>query len=120
MFQFPYSFQLIKAIWIICQKIGEDFEGFDICVEFRNNYWLDIKVLSLVEGLNMGFCNVDEPQVKGLLPATRYSTSDTGYIRFHGRNGQSWWEHENAFQRYDYMYKQEELAEWIPRMSRNN
>jgi uncharacterized protein YecE (DUF72 family) len=116
LFQFPYSFHLNQSNLDYLSKIGEDFNGYDICVEFRNKYWLDTKVLSLLKGLNVGFCNVDEPQLKGLLPPTDICTSDTGYLRFHGRNSQSWWEHENAFQRYDYMYKQEELAEWIPRM----
>jgi uncharacterized protein YecE (DUF72 family) len=116
LFQFPYSFHLTENNLDYLSKIGEDFKGYEICMEFRNKYWLDTKVLSLLKSLNIGFCNVDEPQLKGLLPATDICTSDTGYIRFHGRNGQSWWEPENAFQRYDYMYKQEELAEWIPRM----
>ena len=116
LFQFPYSFSLTPSNIDYLSKIGESFEGYNICVEFRNNRWLDTKVLSLLKGSNIGFCNVDEPHFKGLLPATDICTSDTGYIRFHGRNEQFWWEHENAFQRYDYMYKQEELIEWVPRM----
>jgi len=116
LFQFPYSFHLTQSNLDYLSRIGEDFKDCDICVEFRNKYWLDAKVLALLKGLNIGFCNVDEPQINGLLPATDICTSDTGYLRFHGRNSQSWWAHENAFQRYDYMYKQEELAEWIPRM----
>jgi uncharacterized protein YecE (DUF72 family) len=116
LFQFPYSFYLTRNNLDYLSKIGEDFNGYEICMEFRNKYWLDTKVLSLLESLNIGFCNVDEPPLKGLLPATDICTSDTGYIRFHGRNSQSWWEHESAFQRYDYIYKQEELAEWIPRV----
>jgi uncharacterized protein YecE (DUF72 family) len=116
LFQFPYSFHLTQSNLRYLSKIGEDFKGYDICVEFRNKYWLDAKVLSLLKDFNMGFCNVDEPQLNGLLPATDICTSDIGYLRFHGRNSQSWWENENAFQRYDYMYKQEELVEWIPRM----
>jgi uncharacterized protein YecE (DUF72 family) len=116
LFQFPYSFHLTQNNLDYLSRIGEDFKGYEICMEFRNKYWLDTKVLSLLESLNIGFCNVDEPLLKGLLPATDICTSNIGYIRFHGRNSQSWWESENAFQRYDYMYKQEELAEWIPRM----
>lgn len=116
LFQFPYSFKLSQISLDYISRIGEDFKGYDLCMEFRNNCWLDTKALSLLKDSNIGFCNVDEPQLWGLLPATDICTSETGYIRFHGRNKQSWWEHENAFERYDYMYKQEELAEWIPRM----
>ncbi|MBU4449859.1 MAG: DUF72 domain-containing protein, partial [Actinobacteria bacterium] len=48
------------------------------------------------------------------------STSGIGYLRFHGRNGKCWWEHEKAYQRYDYMYSQDELQEWIPRIKEIN
>src|SRR5665811_88300 len=101
LFQFPYSFSLTPSNIYYLSKIGESFKGYNICVEFRNNHWLDAKVLSLLKESNIGFCNVDEPHLNGLLPATDICTSDTGYIRFHGRNEQLWWEHENAFQRYD-------------------
>jgi uncharacterized protein YecE (DUF72 family) len=37
-------------------------------------------------------------------------------LRFHGRNKDKWWKSGEAFERYDYMYKQEELEEWIPKI----
>ena len=121
LFQFPYSFKAVKNNFDYLKRIGEDFRGFDSCVEFRNNCWMrDNKAVDLLSSMNMGFCNVDEPQIEGLLPATSISTSDVGYLRFHGRNGQCWWEHEQAYQRYDYMYSQDELIEWIPRVKEIN
>ncbi len=39
-----------------------------------------------------------------------------GYVRFHGRNAARWWEHEQAYERYDYTYSQEELQEWVPKI----
>jgi len=50
------------------------------------------------------------------LPPLAEVTSPTGYIRFHGRNAAKWWEHEYAYERYDYTYSAEELAEWIPKI----
>jgi len=121
LFQFPWSFRAVKNNFDHLKKIGEDFEGFDTCVEFRNNCWTnDNKAVDLLSSMNVGFCNVDEPQIEGLLPATSISTSNIGYIRFHGRNVQHWWEHEKAYQRYDYMYSQDELKEWIPRIEEIN
>lgn len=35
------------------------------------------------------------------------------YLRFHGRNARKWWNSREAFERYNYMYKREELEEWI-------
>ncbi len=63
-----------------------------------------------------GFCCVDEPQLKGLVPPVAVATSDTGYVRFHGRNQDTWWEHETPAERYDYLYPEEELLEWIPKI----
>ena len=50
------------------------------------------------------------------MPPVAEVTGDTGYIRFHGRNAAKWWHHEQAWERYDYTYKQEELEGWIPRI----
>jgi uncharacterized protein YecE (DUF72 family) len=37
-------------------------------------------------------------------------------VRFHGRNAQKWWQHEQAHERYDYLYSEEELKEWVPKI----
>jgi uncharacterized protein YecE (DUF72 family) len=64
----------------------------------------------------MGFCCVDEPQLEGLMPPTCMATSDIAYVRFHGRNSERWWKHEQAWERYDYTYNEDELREWVPRI----
>jgi uncharacterized protein YecE (DUF72 family) len=61
---------------------------------------------------------VDEPQLAGLMPPEARATGPVGYVRFHGRNAQKWWEHEQAWERYDYSYKDYELKEWIPKLRR--
>ena len=114
LFQFPYSFKFSRKNLDYILKIGNEFAGCEICAEFRNINWINEDTLGCLGHANIGFCNVDEPELKGLIPPTGISTSDTGYIRFHGRNKVNWWEHKQAWQRYDYMYSQEELAEWIP------
>ncbi|MCL4378735.1 MAG: DUF72 domain-containing protein, partial [Actinobacteria bacterium] len=113
LFQFPWSFTYSSANLNYLSRLAKDFDGHDMCFEFRNNCWLNETVLNKLKEDNIGFCNVDEPQLKGLLPITDINTSSSGYIRFHGRNKEDWWDHESAFQRYDYMYKQEELCQWI-------
>lgn len=118
LFQFPYSFKFNYKNLDYLRRIRSDFEQIDICVEFRNVYWLNDKVLSLLEAEGIGFCNVDQPSLKGLLPPTDISFGGLGYIRFHGRNAKYWWDNEKAYQRYDYMYKKEELKEWIPRIKK--
>ena len=115
LFQFPYSFKYNKVNLELFSKIREHFNGYEICFEFRNIGWLNNITLEKLNKMDIGFCNVDEPELQGLLPATDINTTESGYIRFHGRNSKYWWKNEAAYQRYDYMYKQEELAGWLPK-----
>ena len=42
----------------------------------------------------------------------------TYYARFHGRNSAKWWQHEHAYERYDYSYTPQELSEWLPKIQK--
>jgi uncharacterized protein YecE (DUF72 family) len=37
-------------------------------------------------------------------------------VRFHGRNAEKWYDHQFAWERYDYQYDEDELDEWLPRL----
>ncbi len=50
------------------------------------------------------------------LKAMAEITSKVGYIRLHGCNNAKWWEHEQAYERYDYSYTPQELNEWLPKI----
>ena len=42
-------------------------------------------------------------------------TSDTAYVRFHGRNLATWNKRGgSAAERFDYLYSEDELKEWVP------
>jgi len=65
-----------------------------------------------------GFCCVDEPQLPNLLPPLAEVTSKMGCSGFHGRNSTKWWQHEQAYERYDYNYTPQELSEWLPKIQK--
>jgi len=88
-------------------------EDFPIVVEFRNRSWITDDVFTFLRDRKLGFCCVDEPKLKGLMPPRVELTSSIGYIRFHGRNAQKWWQHEHAWERYHYLYTADELKEWL-------
>jgi uncharacterized protein YecE (DUF72 family) len=50
------------------------------------------------------------------MPALATATGPLAYVRFHGRNADKWWEHEQAWERYDYTYSDGELGEWVPKI----
>ncbi len=116
--QFPYSFKYSECNIKYLKELAKLYEGYNPVVEFRNISWMKKEVVSLLESLGLSFCNVDEPNIGGLLPPTAITTSSIGYIRFHGRGVKNWWNPEHAYQRYDYSYTTDELLEWVPRIKR--
>ncbi len=116
--QFPYSFGYSDENLNYLSKFNVLMEGLPLTVEFRNVTWLNDRTLEWLRNNRVGFCCVDEPHLPKLMPPVAEVTGDIAYLRFHGRNATSWWQHEKAWQRYDYTYQSEELEEWIPKISR--
>lgn len=111
LFQFPYMFQPNDENTGYLRKLRDEFEGYESVIEFRNARWFDERYLDLLRGLSLGFCVVDEPKLKGLMPFMPSLTSSTGYFRFHGRNRA--WFREPVDVRYDYLYSEKELKTFV-------
>ena len=57
------------------------------------------------------------PASKGCSPAGSQVTGRVAYVRFHGRNSETWWDQgRESWERYDYLYSEEELSEWLPKV----
>ena len=59
---------------------------------------------------------VDAPRSEGKnVPLTVFAlTTPTLYVRMHGRNADTWNSRgKSAAERFDYLYSEEELAEWV-------
>lgn len=118
--QFPFSFPRTRENTDYLKEFRARFGDLPVVVEFRNAHWLTRETFEFLREQSLGFCCVDEPQLKGLLPPVAVATSNTAYVRFHGRNALKWWEHEHPYERYDYTYRKEELTEWIPKIKKLN
>jgi uncharacterized protein YecE (DUF72 family) len=116
--QFPWGFKYTPEAMAFLTELGKRLGDLKPVAEFRNAAWATDAVYKELKRLNVGFCNVDEPHLRGLMPATDVVTSEIAYFRFHGRNAKEWWKHDEAAQRYNYLYKQDELAEWVPRVKK--
>lgn len=114
--QFPYSFRQTPANQEHIRRIKEGLPETPLVLEFRHRSWLQDPVFDLLRREGLGFCCVDEPRLPGLLPPVAIATAPVGYVRFHGRNAAKWWHHEEAWERYDYLYSAAELGEWVPRI----
>ncbi|MBN2463435.1 MAG: DUF72 domain-containing protein [Dehalococcoidia bacterium] len=114
--QFPHSFGCSRQNCDYLALFRERLRDLPLVVEFRHAQWLKPEVFDWLRNHNIGFCCVDEPQLPNLLPPLAEVTGNTGYVRFHGRNAAKWWQHEHAYERYDYAYSVGELKEWLPRI----
>jgi uncharacterized protein YecE (DUF72 family) len=108
--QFPYSFKFSSDSLdyiSICKDIVYPIPLF---VEFRHNSWVNRSMYDRLKSENIGYVAVDEPDLPGLLKPDAFATTNTAYIRLHGRNKDKWWDGGDL--RYDYDYSSSELEDW--------
>ncbi|MBI3891711.1 MAG: DUF72 domain-containing protein [Candidatus Wallbacteria bacterium] len=116
--QFPYSFAGSKPNCHFLTWLAEELAGPRLVVEFRHASWDKAEVGPWLARHGIGVASVDAPALEGLPDSVaRLADPAIAYVRFHGRNRESWWEHEQAYQRYQYDYSEAELAEWTPRVA---
>jgi uncharacterized protein YecE (DUF72 family) len=114
--QFPHSFTATPRAENYLRSVREELVGFPLVAEFRNREWQRNATLELLAELDVGWCNVDEPQFEKLLQPSSDVVGPLAYVRFHGRNYKNWWR-GSAETRYEYDYTEEELAPWTERVA---
>jgi uncharacterized protein YecE (DUF72 family) len=115
--QFPWGFKNTLENRSYLEVLAERMEGLDTVVEFRNSEWETEGTFELLRGLGLGYCCVDEPRLEGLVSGRVEVTGPVAYMRFHGRNNDTWWDSSReSWERYDYLYSEAELSEWLPRV----
>ena len=110
--QFPYSFHYIDESRRYLASLSDALTPLPLFVEFRNAEWDHASVWNEMERRGLGLVVPDLPRLDGLPRTPARLTASAGYIRFHGRNARNWWQGTNVT-RYDYLYSESELAEWI-------
>ena len=98
----------------------EQLEGHEMLVEFRHRSWYEeearSETLALLERIGATHVVVDAPKVdaKNVPPTVLAVTSPIAYVRMHGRNEKTWnVRGRSAAERFDYLYSDEELEEWV-------
>ncbi len=114
--QFPYSFHTTKENYSYIKTFKEKLKDIPLVVEFRNANWHSQKSITFLKQYTIGYCVVDEPKFKSLMPYNPIATTDIGYFRFHGRNPR--WFQASVAERYDYLYTKEELQSFVPDIQR--
>ncbi|MCC7493821.1 MAG: DUF72 domain-containing protein [Fimbriimonadaceae bacterium] len=114
--QFPNSFRPTAANTTYLQHLRERWADLPVVVEFRHSAWDDPRYSALLAELGLASAVVDLPPLAGLPEPLVKVTARPAYLRFHGRNAAQWYQHDQAWERYDYRYTRAELREWVPRI----
>jgi uncharacterized protein YecE (DUF72 family) len=101
-------------VWLL-----ETFRAYPLAVELRHRSWTDAAraTQALLETYAATWVQIDAPTVSssGQQP---FAPNARGlmYVRLHGRNGAEWWTHEEAEDRYNYLYSAGELAPIVEKL----
>ena len=90
-------------------------------IEFRHRSWMDeperADTLAFLEANGLAYVSLDSPRTRAsnVSPRVAAATHRVAYVRFHGRNAQTWNIRgaESAAERFDWLYTSDELEEWV-------
>jgi uncharacterized protein YecE (DUF72 family) len=110
--QFPASFKDSPESRAYLDWLLTTFADYEVAVELRHRSWSDHapEIFDLLHAHGAAWTQIDEPKFRfsirqDLLP----NVKSFYYLRLHGRNADQWWEHEQAEDRYNYLYSEREL-----------
>ncbi|MGQ9673159.1 MAG: DUF72 domain-containing protein [Candidatus Aminicenantales bacterium] len=118
LFQFPWSFSSSSANFDHLARLFQLFQGLPLAVEVRHSSWAQPDFYELLSTHRVAYCNIDQPVVgNSIRPSAIATVPEFAYVRLHGRNYQNWFrEGAGRDERYNYLYTQQELEEWVERI----
>ncbi len=124
LFQFPPWFMPNRESKEYIVEAQERLPQYRIAVEFRNSLWFAERgrerTLDFMRENKIPLVCVDEPQgMQSSVPPVAEATAEVALVRFHGRNREMWERREaTTGDRFDYLYSEDELKEWIEPVER--
>ncbi|MDP9396939.1 MAG: DUF72 domain-containing protein [Actinomycetota bacterium] len=121
LFQFPQWFPIGSRNRHYLLECKERAAPYRICVEFRNATWMSEEnreeTLDFLASYALPYVCVDMPQGHpSSIPPVLAATADLAVVRFHGHSDK--WESRDIYERFGYLYSEEEVAAWAPRLAR--
>ena len=114
--QFPWSFRYTSEATEWLRRLADAFPDLDRFVEVRHASWAQPEALDALRSVG-GYCNIDQPRLRNCLGPTQHVFGSSAYVRLHGRNAQNWFaDGVPAYERYNYLYDEAELREWVQRL----
>jgi uncharacterized protein YecE (DUF72 family) len=112
--QYPASFKNTPENREALQWLLRTFGMYRCAVELRDRTWSDdvVATLKLLNAHRAAWTQIDEPKFRSSIRQNQLPNIETFYyLRLHGRNAAKWWRHGKAWERYDYLYSENELNE---------
>ena len=113
--QFPASFHRDDDTRAYLEWLLGGLAAYPVAVELRHRSWSDDAdgTRRLLGARGAAWVLIDEPKFQSSIRQTGVTAgaaqSAVAYIRLHGRNAATWWDHATADDRYNYLYSPEEL-----------
>jgi uncharacterized protein YecE (DUF72 family) len=121
--QFPPYIVFKPSAFAYLEWAAEQLAGDHMLVEFRHRSWFEEQnagqTLAFLEQLGATHVIVDAPRTRArnVIPTVVATTSPIAYLRLHGRNAATWnIRGRSAAERFDHLYSDEELGEWVEPM----
>lgn len=115
--QFPWSFKNTPEGRVKLVELFEAFGEYPKALEVRHASFQNDEFFAFLEDHQVSFVNVDQPLFHDSVKPAASVTGPLGYVRFHGRNYEKWFAHEESWERYNYLYTPEELEPWVDRIA---
>jgi uncharacterized protein YecE (DUF72 family) len=123
LFQFPQWFVISGANKQYLVECSERLPDFRVAIEFRHKSWMEPRnrdeTLAWLEDHNLPYVAVDMPQGldTSIPPIAAVTAKDLAMVRFHTRDTKQFTKKGvTAAERFAYLYEEEELEEWVPRI----
>lgn len=114
--QFPWSFKNSDESRAKLEQLFHAFAEYPKALEVRHASFQNDGFLRFLDEQGVGFVNVDQPLFHDSVKPSDAVTGPVAYARFHGRNYEKWFAHEESWERYNYLYSRDELEPWVERI----
>ena len=121
LFQFAPWIRFSESALAYLATLSDRLPGWMVAVEFRDQSWIPghtRDVLDTLTKAKLALVCVDAPETPNAIPRVVEVTADTAILRLHGRNAAGWLaqlrgEGPSVREKYDYLYREEELVELV-------
>ncbi len=114
--QFPWSFKNTPEAKEKLTKLFAELAEYPKALEVRHSTFQNEEFFDFLNEHDVAWVNVDQPLFDNSVKPAETVTGPIAYARFHGRNYEKWFAHDESWERYNYLYSEKELAPWVERI----